>query len=112
MTEALSFADIDGQHAELLPARTVLTTYGYGDDGGDGGDGGDYNTGGDGGYGGDGGDAYADADAKDNYVFSYSGDAELENTAVAVGGDGGDANGGDVHADGGDGGDGGDDVKK
>lgn len=123
MSDALSFADIDGQHVELLPARTVLTTYGYGhdgghpgddskgDDGGDGGDGGDYNTGGDGGKGGDGGDADADAEAKDNKVESGWGDAKLDNVAVAVGGEGGDANGGDVDADGGDGGDGGDAAK-
>lgn len=107
MFEALSFADIAGQHAELLPARTVLTTHGYGDDGGNGGDGGDYNTGGEGGEGGDGGDAAALIIEPHSY-----GDSEQENVAIAAGGDGGDANGGDVHADGGHGGDGGDDVKK
>lgn len=108
MSDALSFADIHGQRVELLPARIVLTTSGYSDDGGDGGDGGDYNTGGDGGKGGDGGDAYAKADH--NYNSSYWGDAKQENVAVAVAGDGGDANGGDVDADGGDGGRGGDDY--
>ncbi|MGQ0778103.1 MAG: hypothetical protein ACT4NY_27445 [Pseudonocardiales bacterium] len=27
MSDALSFAEIDGQHVELLPARTVLSSY-------------------------------------------------------------------------------------
>jgi hypothetical protein len=27
MSDALSFAEIDGQHAELLPARTVLSMF-------------------------------------------------------------------------------------
>lgn len=27
MSDALSFADIDGQHVELLPARTVLSLF-------------------------------------------------------------------------------------
>jgi len=35
MSDALSFADIDGQHVELLPARTVLSLFSLGD--GDGG---------------------------------------------------------------------------
>jgi hypothetical protein len=35
MSDALSFADIDGQHVELLPARTVLSMFSLGDpDGG------------------------------------------------------------------------------
>ena len=47
MSDALSFAEIDGQHVELLPARTVMSTYTMGGccDGG----------GGDGGHGGAGG---------------------------------------------------------
>ena len=51
MPNALSFAEIDGQHVELLPARTVLSLFsaGCGCKGGDGG--------GDGGKGGAGGDA-------------------------------------------------------
>ncbi len=37
MSDALSFADIDGQHVELLPARTVLSLFSLGDpDGGTG----------------------------------------------------------------------------
>jgi hypothetical protein len=39
MSDALSFAEIDGQHVELLPARTVLSCCGGGG-GGKGGDGG------------------------------------------------------------------------
>lgn len=30
MSDALSLAEIDGQHVELLPARTVLSLYGTG----------------------------------------------------------------------------------
>ncbi len=42
MSDALSFAEIDGQHVELLPARTVLSLFslGKGNTGGTGGDGG------------------------------------------------------------------------
>jgi hypothetical protein len=42
MSDALSFAEIDGQHVELLPARTVLSVFAMGGKGGS-------NTGGDGG---------------------------------------------------------------
>lgn len=34
MFDALSFAEIDGQHAELLPARTVLSLFSTGGGGG------------------------------------------------------------------------------
>jgi hypothetical protein len=42
MSDALSFVEIDGQHVELLPARTVMSmfTLGEGGDGGTGGNGG------------------------------------------------------------------------
>jgi hypothetical protein len=43
MSDALSFAEIDGQHVELLPARTVMTLFracGCGESGGNGGTGG------------------------------------------------------------------------
>ncbi len=42
MSDALSFVEIDGQHVELLPARTVMSmfTLGEGGDGGNGGNGG------------------------------------------------------------------------
>jgi hypothetical protein len=42
MSDELSFAEIDGQHVELLPARTVLSLFSAGGCGGcGGGDGGD-----------------------------------------------------------------------
>jgi hypothetical protein len=44
MSDALSFADIDGQHVELLPARTVMSMFHAGD-GGQGGNGGSANGG-------------------------------------------------------------------
>ena len=37
MSNALSFAEINGQHVELLPARTVLSTFSMGEAGGAGG---------------------------------------------------------------------------
>ncbi len=46
MSDALSFAEIDGQHVELLPARTVMSMFracnscGGGEEGGTGGKGG------------------------------------------------------------------------
>jgi hypothetical protein len=40
MSDALSFTEIDGQHVELLPARTVLSMFALGKGGGDGGQGG------------------------------------------------------------------------
>ncbi|MGH3785506.1 MAG: hypothetical protein ACRDRG_02915 [Pseudonocardiaceae bacterium] len=49
MSDALSFVEIDGQHVELLPARTVLSLFGTGC--GCGSDGGNGGTGGDGGNG-------------------------------------------------------------
>jgi hypothetical protein len=33
MSDALSFAELDGQHVELLPARTVLSMFAQGTDG-------------------------------------------------------------------------------
>ncbi|MGH3547938.1 MAG: hypothetical protein ACRDQU_07445 [Pseudonocardiaceae bacterium] len=41
MSDALSFAEIDGLHVELLPARTVMSTFATHEcEGGDGGTGG------------------------------------------------------------------------
>jgi hypothetical protein len=34
MSDALSFAELDGQQVELLPARTVLSMFAQGTDGG------------------------------------------------------------------------------
>jgi len=46
MSDALSFAEIDGQHVELLPARTVMSMFSAGGDGGGrGGNGGGGGTG-------------------------------------------------------------------
>jgi uncharacterized membrane protein YgcG len=58
MSDALSFAEIYGQHVELLPARTVLSRLSTGGSGGSGGgeDSGDHSDGRDGeGGGGNGG---------------------------------------------------------
>ncbi|MDQ4010794.1 MAG: hypothetical protein M3228_08885 [Actinomycetota bacterium] len=33
MSDAVSFTDLDGQHVELLPARTVLSMFSAGDGG-------------------------------------------------------------------------------
>jgi hypothetical protein len=46
MSDALSIAEIDGQHVELLPARTVLSVFSAGGGGGRGGNGGEGGTGG------------------------------------------------------------------
>lgn len=96
----LTWAEIDGQRAELLPARTVLSAafdawYFGGDDGGSAGDGGDGGYGGPGvgGDGGNGGHAIV-ADNVNNGFIQIN---------VAIGGpggyggegDGGDADGGD-----------------
>jgi hypothetical protein len=36
MSDVLSFTELDGQHVELLPARTVLSMFVQGTDGGQG----------------------------------------------------------------------------
>ena len=36
MFDALSFAEIDGQHVELLPSRTVMSLFSVGEGGGGG----------------------------------------------------------------------------
>ncbi|MDQ3904050.1 MAG: hypothetical protein M3300_01030 [Actinomycetota bacterium] len=48
MSDALSFAEIDGQHVELLPGRTVMSLLhlGGGENGGRGGNGGHGGSGG------------------------------------------------------------------
>ncbi len=46
MSDALSFAEVDGQHVELLPARTVLSLFSAGGGGGRGGNGGEGGNGG------------------------------------------------------------------
>ena len=80
MTDALNFAEIDGQHVELLPARTVLSLFTVG--GPEGGDG--Y-----GGDGGQGGDAKGKAAIFDNYFYT---EGDVYNTVT--GAQGGSADGG------------------
>jgi hypothetical protein len=82
MTDALSFAEIDAQHLELLPARTVLSLFATGG----GAKGGDAGNGGPGGYGGDG---TGKAAFLHNYFYT---EGDVYNTAT--GGQGGAADGG------------------
>lgn len=103
--DVLSWAEIDGQRLELLPARTVLSSFdpcyfGGGDDGGPGGEGGDGGYGG-WGFGGDGGDG-GDASVHDNVNNGF---IQVNVAVGGPGGPGGYGDGGD--ADGGDGGEGG-----
>ncbi len=80
MSDAVSFVEIDGQHVELLPARTVLSMFALGGGGGNGG------AGGAGGHGSGGiGVNLLDIDLLGDQVNS-AGDG--------VGGHGGSANGG------------------
>jgi hypothetical protein len=51
MSAVLSFAEIDGQHVELLPARTVMSMFSTGGHGSDAGRGGNGGVGGNGGTG-------------------------------------------------------------
>lgn len=82
MPDALSFAEIDGQYLELLPARTVLSVvgrniyYGNGNDGGPGGIGGDGGTGGNALDGGTGGNANGGGSGGDSIVNKDVGTVE------------------------------------
>lgn len=131
MSNALSFAEINEQRVEFLPARTVLTTLGNisgggsGDDGGTGGDGGAHNPGGQGvggqgvgstGVGGQGGETNAVVGGNQtnglispqiNVAVAFGGDG---GTGIGGNGYGGTGNGGDIEANGGDGGRGGHDL--
>ena len=84
MTDALSFAEIDTQHLELLPARTVLSLFATG---GGGAKGGDAGNAGQGGYGGEG-----EGKASIAHNWFYIEDGYVYNTAT--GGQGGAADGG------------------
>ena len=75
MSDALSFAELDGLHLELLPARTVLSTV-------------TGNTGGAGGEGGTGG-------ITGN--TNGGGGTQINSAANGFGGDGGRANGGSAN---------------
>ena len=82
MSDALSFAEIDGQHAELLPARTVMSMLHAG--GGC--------RGGNGGIGGNGGEGRGGVGI--NLLdITLTGDQKNE-AANGYGGHGGEANGG------------------
>lgn len=95
MSDALSFAEIDGQHVELLPARTVLSmvsTCGCNSGGHGGGGGGNAGDGGNGGVGGDGGTGRGGLGINLLNVNLF-GD-QTNSAGNGVGGDGGSANGG------------------
>ncbi len=89
MTDALSFAEIDGQHVELLPARTVLSLFsGCGCGGPEGGDA----SGGMGGYGGAG---EGKASFYNNWIYIEDGEMYNWLTGAQGGGaDGGAGSGG------------------
>ena len=81
MSDELSFADIDGQHVELLPARTVLSLFVAGGDGG-----------GDGGFGGSGGNGQGGVGLD---VLNINALGTQDNSAGnGLGGAGGSAHGG------------------
>jgi hypothetical protein len=85
MSDALSFTEIDGQHIELLPARTVLSLIGIKT-------GGKEHCGGDGGTGGNGGAAYGGIGVQAlNIILQHQQDNFAAN---AWGGAGGNADGG------------------
>lgn len=85
MSDALSFAEIDGQHVELLPARTVLSMIKA--TGGQ--------CGGNGGTGGNGGEGEGGIGV--NALNIVLPDEQYNYAANGYGGNGGDANGGVCH---------------
>jgi hypothetical protein len=90
MSDALSFADVDGQHVELLPARTVMSAFrACGCEGGGG------EEGGNGGVGGNGGSAQGGLGIN---VLSGLGvlGTGTASAGDAAGGPGGSANGGNA----------------
>ncbi len=82
MSDALSFAEIDGQHVELLPARTVMSMFVLGGE-----------EGGDGGKGGAGGSAQGGLGVNILSGIGILGTG-VASAGDAAGGAGGDANGG------------------
>ena len=111
MSHALTSAEMNGQHAELLSARTVLSLFyrrgcegggghgGGGHGGGGHGEGGHSWYGGDGGRGGDGGAGGNGGTGRGGVGvnllnITLFGD-QTNDAGNGVGGDGGDANGGD-----------------
>ena len=89
MFEALSFVEIDGQHVELLPARTVMSMFhaGCGCEGG-----GHGASGGDGGVGGNGGNGQGGIGL--NVLNINALGNQLNSAGDGTGGAGGNANGG------------------
>ena len=83
MSRTLSFTEIDGQHVELLPARTVLSLFSAGGCGG---------RGGNGGVGGDGGTGRGGLGVNLLNINLF-GD-QTNSAGAGVGGDGGSADGG------------------
>ncbi|MBV9143531.1 MAG: hypothetical protein JO115_21900 [Pseudonocardiales bacterium] len=84
MSAALSFAEIDGQHVELLPARTVMSLFSAGHEGG--------GRGGNGGWGGAGGTGRGGLGINLLNIDLF-GD-QVNSAGDGVGGAGGNANGG------------------
>jgi hypothetical protein len=80
MSDALSFVEIDGQHVELLPARTVMSMF-------------TLSEGGDGGAGGAGGSAQGGVGVNVLSGLGVLGTGSASG-GDAAGGAGGDANGG------------------
>lgn len=84
MFDALSFAEIDGQHVELLPGRTVLSMIKF--------TGGNGQCGGNGGRGGNGGEGEGGIGI--NLLNIVLPDEQYNFAANGYGGNGGNANGG------------------
>jgi hypothetical protein len=98
MSDAMSFAELDGQHVELLPSRTVLSLIAMTGDGGTatGGNGGTNNgnnTGGNGGTGGAGG-AATGGPGLIILPINYGSGSQTNSAGNAVGGHGGNSVGG------------------
>jgi hypothetical protein len=84
MSDALSFAEINGQHVELLPARTVMSLLRTGGENG--------GRGGNGGHGGNGGKGHGGLGLN---VLNIDAFGDQTNSAGdGTGGDGGSADGG------------------
>jgi hypothetical protein len=95
MSDALSFVEIDGQHAELLPARTVLSLFSGCGCGGKGGAGGYEDGGGRGGNGGVGGDGGVGRGGLGLNLLNINAFGDQTNSAGdGIGGAGGSADGG------------------
>ncbi|MBV9160468.1 MAG: hypothetical protein JO309_03820 [Pseudonocardiales bacterium] len=92
MSDALSFAEIDGQHVELLPARTVLSMFSAGGSRGGGAGTGGAGAGGQGVTGGEGGPGMGKAELFNDWFYT-EGDV-YNNLTSGNGGTGGAASAG------------------